>query len=48
MVVHGVLHLHGFDHENARDARVMEGLEVEILRGFGYQDPYRLMALQHP
>jgi probable rRNA maturation factor len=41
MVVHGVLHLHGFDHHAARDARVMEGLEVEILRGFGYQDPYR-------
>ena len=41
MVVHGVLHLHGYDHENARQARVMEGLEVEILRGFGYQDPYR-------
>ena len=48
MVVHGVLHLHGFDHENARDARVMEGLEVEILRGFGYQDPYRLFTPQHP
>jgi len=48
MVVHGVLHLHGFDHENARDARVMEGLEVEILRGFGYQDPYRLLTPQHP
>ena len=48
MVVHGVLHLHGFDHENARDARVMEGLEVEILRGFGYQDPYRLVTPQHP
>jgi probable rRNA maturation factor len=47
MVVHGVLHLHGFDHENARDARVMEGLEVEILRGFGYQDPYRLDTPQH-
>jgi probable rRNA maturation factor len=41
MVVHGVLHLHGFDHESARAARVMEGLEVEILRGFRYQDPYR-------
>jgi len=37
MVVHGVLHLHGYDHGNARQARVMEGLEVEILRGFGYQ-----------
>ena len=41
MVVHGVLHLHGYDHVTARQARVMEGLEVEILRGFGYQDPYR-------
>ena len=41
MVVHGVLHLHGFDHGTAREARVMEGLEVEILRGFGYHDPYR-------
>jgi len=41
MVVHGVLHLHGYDHGTARQARAMEGLEVEILRGFGYQDPYR-------
>ena len=41
MVVHGILHLHGFDHQTAREARAMEGLEVEILRGFGYQDPYR-------
>jgi len=41
MVVHGVLHLHGYDHETAREARVMEGLEVEILRGFAYHDPYR-------
>ena len=48
MVVHGVLHLHGFDHEDARDARVMEGLEVEILRGFGYQDPYRPVTPPHP
>jgi len=41
MVVHGVLHLHGYDHErSARAAREMEALEVEILRGFGYLDPY--------
>lgn len=40
MVVHGVLHLHGFDHATARQARVMEELEVEILSGFGYQNPY--------
>jgi len=41
MVVHGVLHLHGHDHESPREARAMEGLEVEILCGFGYQNPYR-------
>jgi probable rRNA maturation factor len=46
MVVHGVLHLHGFDHETPREARVMEGLEVEILRGFGYQNPYRPVILR--
>jgi len=41
MVVHGVLHLHGWDHErSAREARAMEAREVEILRGFGYLDPY--------
>jgi probable rRNA maturation factor len=41
IVVHGVLHLHGYDHErSARAAREMETLEVEILRGFGYLDPY--------
>ena len=45
MVVHGVLHLHGFDHQTAREARAMEALEVEILRGFGYHDPYRLVIL---
>jgi probable rRNA maturation factor len=40
MVVHGTLHLLGHDHEKARQARAMEALEVEILRGFGFDDPY--------
>lgn len=40
MVAHGTLHLLGYDHGNARQARAMERLEVEILRGFGYHDPY--------
>jgi probable rRNA maturation factor len=40
MVVHGVLHLLGYDHEHDRDARRMERTEVEILRAFGYQNPY--------
>jgi probable rRNA maturation factor len=42
--VHGTLHLLGFDHERPRAARAMEALEVEILRGFGYQDPYLLVT----
>lgn len=41
MLVHGTLHLLGHDHERARDARAMEALEVEILRGLGFHDPYR-------
>lgn len=41
MLVHGTLHLLGFDHERARAARVMEGHEVRILRRLGVPDPYR-------
>jgi probable rRNA maturation factor len=48
MVVHGVLHLHGLDHVRPRDARAMEALEVEILRGLGYHDPYRPVTDPHP
>ena len=40
MVVHGVLHLQGYDHVNSRDAKRMEAREVVILSQFGYQDPY--------
>ena len=40
MVVHGVLHLQGFDHQNSGDAEAMESLERQILAGLGYSDPY--------
>jgi probable rRNA maturation factor len=40
MVVHGVLHLMGYDHEDDRDAGVMEAREVRILAQFGYPNPY--------
>lgn len=40
MVVHGTLHLLGYDHGRPRQARSMEALEVEILRGLGFHDPY--------
>ena len=42
LTVHGVLHLLGFDHESDQEACEMEALEVEILAGLGYQDPYEL------
>ena len=40
LVVHGLLHLMGFDHETDAQAEVMEGLEVEILAALGIGDPY--------
>lgn len=40
MAVHGVLHLLGFDHEDAGEAEEMEALERTILAGLGIPDPY--------
>ena len=40
LVVHGVLHLAGHDHERPKQARAMEGLEVKILGRLGIADPY--------
>ena len=40
LVVHGVLHLAGYDHERLKDAKVMEPLEVKILKRLGIADPY--------
>ena len=42
LVVHGVLHLAGYDHERPRDARLMEPLEVKILARLGIADPYEM------
>lgn len=41
MIVHGVLHLLGYDHLNNRQARVMEGKEVKILKTLGIKNPYK-------
>jgi probable rRNA maturation factor len=41
LIVHGVLHLCGCDHEEPAEAVVMERLEVAILSGLGIDDPYR-------
>jgi probable rRNA maturation factor len=45
LVVHGVLHLMGYDHERKGAARRMERLETAILRGLGVADPYRAPAM---
>jgi probable rRNA maturation factor len=46
LVVHGVLHALGFDHERARDAAVMESRERALLAQLGYPDPYRPPVLK--
>jgi probable rRNA maturation factor len=40
LVVHGVLHLFGYDHMKAKDAKTMENLECDILAILGYDNPY--------
>ncbi len=40
MVIHGLLHLQGFDHERPGEAEQMEALEISILDNIGYANPY--------
>lgn len=44
LVVHGVLHLLGYDHQNDDEAARMEAHEVALLAGLGIDDPYRATA----
>ncbi len=41
LTVHGVLHMHGYDHETEAEAELMEMLETEIVMKLGYPDPYK-------
>jgi probable rRNA maturation factor len=43
LVIHGMLHLQGYDHERAAEARRMEVRERRILARLGYADPYALV-----
>lgn len=41
LIVHGTLHLAGYDHEHRQDAQRMERREVAVLRRLGFPNPYR-------
>ncbi len=40
MVIHGVLHLLGYDHQQEQQATIMESLETDILQNLGFPPPY--------
>ena len=44
LLVHGCLHLLGFDHEETNDAEEMERVEIKILRDLNIDNPYDLSA----
>jgi len=46
MVIHGMLHLQGYDHEEEAQATVMEGLEVELLAALDIPNPYGTEELE--
>ncbi len=41
MVIHGILHLQGYDHQTKHEAVHMERLETQIMAQLGYPDPYQ-------
>lgn len=45
ILIHGVLHLLGFDHIKEEDAQVMQGIEIKLLAELGYANPYNLEEL---
>lgn len=47
MVIHGVLHLLGHDHEDDAEAETMEALERTLLKELGIADPYQEKPLDH-
>jgi probable rRNA maturation factor len=41
LIVHGVLHAQGYDHEDEDEAKEMEGIETELLTALGFPNPYQ-------
>jgi probable rRNA maturation factor len=48
LVIHGILHLLGHDHETHAQAELMEALETSALGGLGIPDPYNGVELMDP
>jgi probable rRNA maturation factor len=44
LIIHGTLHLNGYDHLNDDEAETMEALEITILKKLGYQNPYKVTS----
>ncbi len=44
LVVHAILHLQGYEHEDEREASEMENLETAIMAKLGYADPYAVTS----
>lgn len=40
LLVHGILHAHGYDHLNEAEAEIMEARETEVITGLGFEPPY--------
>lgn len=47
MIVHGMLHLQGYDHIEDAEAQKMEKLETSILQGLGFSDPYQMTTSEN-
>jgi probable rRNA maturation factor len=47
MIVHGTLHLLGFDHESDSDAAEMEGIEIRIMTDHGITNPYEELSQEN-
>lgn len=45
LVIHGVLHAQGYDHENEEEAEEMESIEIEIMTRLGLGNPYAIAAV---
>lgn len=46
LTIHGILHLLGYDHNNKKEAKIMEQMEIQILQNLGFSDPYETYSME--